>query len=86
MNEDEDAAPPLPKDRSVSQLGCIIACGLAILPILYVGSFAILFLVEWFGWGFGASIGEDASEALTVFYWPMIWLTDLAFDALQIQP
>ena len=78
MDAPASDSPSLPNERSASpaawQAGCIIACGLALLPILYVGSFAYLFADSLNEWGFCESLDEGTLAALETFYWPLIWL------------
>jgi hypothetical protein len=54
--------------------GCVVACGLALLPVLYVGSFAFLVADDWFGWGVYQTFDDRTTEVLEVVYGPLIWL------------
>ena len=78
MSEGEDAAPALPNERSVppavAQAGCIVACGLALLPTFYVGSFAILLIDELYGSGWTRTVDDRTARVLEIVYWPLIWL------------
>lgn len=77
-------SPALPKERSASpavwQAGCIVACGVASLPILYVGSFAYLLADSLNEWGLCNSLDERTLAAMEIFYWPLIWLFERLFQ------
>ena len=70
--------PPLPPERSpppsTSLAGCAAVGIVALVPLLYVGSFAFLVLDEWYGFGFLDSLDDGTIEMLVVVYWPLIWL------------
>ena len=86
---DADRPPPNPEStasHSVRRAGCAIVSVLALLPLLYLGSFALLFADVWFGWGLGASLDSQTVDVINVIYWPLILLADRAFDLLEIQP
>jgi hypothetical protein len=76
MSEVEDAKPPLLPQASASpaawQTGCFIAFGLALLPLLYAGSFAYLTFDAWNHWGFMDTLDPATHKALERFYWPLI--------------
>lgn len=81
---DPDAdAPPLPQEPpappAALRAGCIAVCGLGLLPVLYVGSFALLVLDERFEGPFLRSLDERSIEIVVVIYWPLIWLYEAFF-------
>lgn len=66
----------MPNERSESpgawQAGCLIASGLALLPLLYAGSFGYLTLDAWNHCGFMDSLDPRTHKTLERFYWPLI--------------
>lgn len=76
--DDLDAdSPPLPRERSAPafvRTGCIVVCGFALLPILYVVSFALLLADSLYEGPILRSLDERALEFLEYAYWPLIVL------------
>lgn len=74
---DSDDFPPLPNERSapeVARAGCIAACGLALLVLLYVGSYIYLVADVYNGWGLTTSMDEETIDRLEFVYAPLIWI------------
>ena len=78
MNDSDVDPTPTPREPVVrsagSEAGCVVACGLALLPLLYVGSFAYLSVDAWNQWGVFDSLDKRTVDILSYFYWPLIWL------------
>lgn len=77
MDDPAADAPPLPSERPVPaavRTGCIAVCGFALLPLLYVGSFAILITDSLYEGPILRSLDERTLEFLEYVYWPLIVL------------
>jgi hypothetical protein len=79
-----DIAPPLPPHEvssrpPVAAAACCLVAGFALLPLLYVGSFAYLTADAWNNWGVMDSMDQGTVEVLSDFYWPLIWTCQRLF-------
>ena len=77
MNDPDADDPPLPHERAAPafvRTGCIVVCGLAALPILYVVSFALLLADSLYEGPVLRSLDEQVLEFLEYVYWPLIVL------------
>lgn len=85
MSEPKSVPPPNEPSASpvVRQAGCVIACGLALLLMLYVGSFLYLVADGWNQWGITASLDEDI---LNIVYAPLVWLCHRAIEVIGFRP
>ena len=74
---DVDTLPP-PRDvrapRSFVGAGCAFGLCLALLPVLYVGSFAYLYADAQNRWGLMASVDKRTFDFFHDVYWPLIWV------------
>lgn len=90
MDEPDTGAPPLPFQRTASpaawQAGCVTACGLALVPILYVVSFVYLTLDSWNDWGFMDSLDPRMHKSLERIYAPPIWLCEQFIKIVSDKP
>ena len=80
MSDAEEVPPSLPPEPAaslhVAGIGCVVACGLALLPLLYIGSFAYLTFDAWNHWGVMDSLDPRTVETLSAFYAPLIWFCE----------
>jgi hypothetical protein len=78
MDAPDVESPPLPDEAatpSALNTGYIVACGLMLPPLLYVGSFAYLVLASVFGLGVPV-FDSETWEVLNVVYAPLIWIVN----------
>lgn len=80
MNHPDADAPPLPNERTaspaVAKVGCLIASCSALLPLLYVGSFAVLLADSRYKGPILRSLDRRVLLGLELFYWPLIVLRE----------
>ena len=60
--------------------GCGVASFLALLPILYVGSYAVLIADHWYGLNCAKLIDDRWPNLLPTIYGPLSPLVDLLLD------
>lgn len=82
MDHPDAEAPRLPLERPLPaalRTGCIVVVGLSLLPMLYVGTFAVLIVDSQYEGPILRSLDERTLEALELFYWPLI----VVYEALK---
>lgn len=69
-------SPSFPSERfaqlAVARAGGIIALGLSLLAVLYVGSYAVLLVGDVYDWDVVERMDERVLEVVQFVYWPLI--------------